>query len=288
MKKILLIIAAIAVLLSVFSGCSKNTSIDFDDNNQVTVDSNDYGDNKSKAEWFVTYDNCRIEELSEEGKEQENIVIPANFTSMSSGVFNNNTTIKTLTIKNPDFLIEENSFYGCTNLETVNLPKKLKIIPKLCFCECSNLESINIPDTVTKIEERAFSGCTNLSEVSLPDGLTSIEEAAFSYSNLNSIEIPGSVTKIDLDAFRYCDNLKTVVINEGVTTIEKTAFADCHVLTDVSIPKSVKSIDKSFARTGTLAEKYVRVNFRVVTGSWADLHFDEYANNGQYGEKITA
>lgn len=280
MKRIISILITIILVVGSFAGCKSNNN---NSNNNQSQNENE--NVVSDASWFITYDDVRIEGLSEEGEKQENIVVPANFSTASSLTFNNNEKLKSIKFENPDFELPENAFYGCSNLQKVSLPNNLKVIPKLCFCECINLSQIELPNSVTEIGERAFSRCEKLSELQFKTGLLTIDESAFSYSGLEIIELPNTISAIGADAFRYCDKLTSVKVNDGISAIGKTAFADCHHLKEVSIPESVNSIENSFSHTGTLSEEYDSLTIYVIEGSWADIHFSEYTNGGEYAEK---
>ncbi len=60
-----------------------------------------------------------------------------------------------------------NTFYLCSNLETVILPAGLQRIYYQAFRNCSNLRSITIPEGVTTIGNNCFYYCTSLKEVTV-------------------------------------------------------------------------------------------------------------------------
>ena len=60
-----------------------------------------------------------------------------------------------------------NTFEGCTNLESIVLPKNLIHIYYRAFRNCSKLTSINIPEFVTTIGETCFYGCKALRSVTV-------------------------------------------------------------------------------------------------------------------------
>ena len=121
------------------------------------------------------------------------------------------------------------SFYGCSNLRVLTLPKTLKSIS-----ECVNpvstsgygglykckLSSIVIPESCTKIGARAFYWCTSLKSVTLPSSLKRIEASTFYYCQaMNSITIPQDVMYIGSGAFSetsikevYCKALTPPVL----------------------------------------------------------------------------
>lgn len=57
-----------------------------------------------------------------------------------------------------DTIVHE-TFYGCSNLESVHLPENIKIIRDGAFADCYNLNHIVLPSMQTLVEPRAFEGC---------------------------------------------------------------------------------------------------------------------------------
>lgn len=118
----------------------------------------------------------------------------------------------------------------------------------LRFFGCSSLQSIDIPNGVTTIADSLFSVCINLERVTIPNSVTSIGNGAFfACIKLEQIDIPSSVTSIGNGAFRDCFKLKSVIIPPGVTSIGTLTFSSCRALTSITIPSSVTSIgDEAF------------------------------------------
>lgn len=67
-----------------------------------------------------------------------------------------------------------NTFEGCTNLESIVLPKGLTNIYYRVFYNCKKLKSVNIPEFVELIGDNCFYGCSALREVTVmnPDPST--------------------------------------------------------------------------------------------------------------------
>lgn len=111
------------------------------------------------------------------------------------------------------------------------------------FYGCENLQSIEIPESVTYIGSNAFYGCKSLKTVTLNEGLTIIKGSAFkNCTSLKEITIPQSVTSIGGSAFRECAALKKVVLTENISVIEDSTFDDCTALTNITIPEGVTCI----------------------------------------------
>jgi len=70
-----------------------------------------------------------------------------------------------------------------------------------------------------------------------------VKKAINSAGKFVSLDLSGSpLTTIPMDAFSECDNLTSVTIPNSVKSIEKGAFAGCASLTSITIPASVTSI----------------------------------------------
>ena len=71
----------------------------------------------------------------------------------------------------------DGAFYGCNNLQEIDLPSCINI-GESTFCSCPKLKSINIPVCQT-IGEEAFAYCGNLNAVSLPNTIQKLGYKCF-------------------------------------------------------------------------------------------------------------
>lgn len=111
----------------------------------------------------------------------------------------------------PNVRIMKKAFYGVPNLKKVTIQtNKLTEIGEDAFYGCDNLEDINIPDGVTRIGKSAFELNFSLRKINIPSSVTYIAENAFACAHLDSIDIPAGVTFIGRGAFWKCDKLKKV------------------------------------------------------------------------------
>ena len=179
--------------------------------------------------------------------------------------FQNNTTIKSITIPDSVTSIGNSAFYNCTNLTSIIIPDSVTSIGDSAFYNCINLMSIIIPDSVTTIGSNAFSGCTNLKynehndayylgnetnsyvvlaksknkdivSINIHEKTKIVYPSAFYDCNkLTSISIPDGVTSIGDSAFAYCRGLTSVTIGNDVTNIGSSAFSICDSLTSINI-----------------------------------------------------
>lgn len=140
--------------------------------------------------------------------------------------------------------INDNGFFNCTGLTSVDIPNTVTNIGINAFRECYALTSVNIPNTVTTIGSSAFQNCAALTSITLPNSITSISNTLFyACSSLASVVIPNSVTTIGSAAFFGCSNLSSVTIPNSVTLIRSQSFVNCSSLTSLTIPNSVTTIE---------------------------------------------
>ena len=124
-------------------------------------------------------------------------------------------------------------FEDCTTLTSITIPDSVTEISKGAFKNCSKLTSITIPDNVTDIGISAFYGCSSLTDIIIGSGVTSIGESAFSgCSKLTNVTIGNGVTSLGVSAFYKCSSLTSVTIPDSVTTIGVGCFAGCTNITE--------------------------------------------------------
>ena len=131
--------------------------------------------------------------------------------------------------------IEDNAFYRCQNLLTVDTHDGIRKIGKFSFLGCRSLRRINL-NSVVEIDSIAFFDCRNLEFVEIGDRLETIGNGAFRQcSSLQHLKLPSIIT-IGPAAFYYCKNLIDIEFSERLETIEKQAFQDCLRLQRIAIP----------------------------------------------------
>ena len=94
-----------------------------------------------------------------------------------------------------------NAFYGCTQLESITIPKSVEILEDKCFSECKNLKSIIFEENskLKFIGQECFRNC----------------------QLLKSITIPNNIVSLGFACFTKCDNLTVIVQNS-----EKLKYAN--------------------------------------------------------------
>lgn len=138
------------------------------------------------------------------------------------------------------------SFYGCSSLESVELPNTLIAIGDFAFCKCSALMEIDIPNSVTTVGEGAFMYCSGLKNVTIGESVSVIGDSAFYDCNsLGTVVLPESITEMGSRVFGSCDYLSSINIPMSFTTVPHMFVAGCGNLRSIVIPDSVTEIENS-------------------------------------------
>lgn len=136
------------------------------------------------------------------------------------------------------FIVEESTFYNCSNLTYVSLPNVEIFNGSGVFKECTWLTSIELPK-VREIGFDTFEKCYRLSYVSIPKAEI-IHGAAFSNcSNLSTIYCP-NVISIGGGVFYNCSLLISISLPK-ITYIARAAFSNCDYLKSIYVPSSMIS-----------------------------------------------
>ena len=220
-------------------------------------------------------------------------VIPESVRIIKNGAFNGHSRLESIKIPSSVTSIGEDewgvgAFEGCSGLKEISIPSSVSLIKNNSFRGCSALESIvvedgnrkydsrencnavietesgtlvagcsktKVPSGVVKIGHGAFYECGALKDFVIPQSVCAIEAEVFhGCSGLVDLMIPEGVKEIGAAAFRGCKGLRSVSLPEGLEKIGHRAFCECHSLESISIPGSVREIGLAvFAGCDSLA-----------------------------------
>ena len=170
----------------------------------------------------------------------------------------NDQTITELVIGGDVTSIGDRAYYGCTNLESVEIGEGVKKIGESAFAMCPNLKYVTIPSTMKTILPGAFAGDTSLSSLTFPKGNDNFYFLAGALYNSKGTrlisympgksysiyDMPDSIKYVDNYAFWGSKNLEKVYVSPNVETITPYDFAYCSGLRYIYLPSSVKRIEE--------------------------------------------
>jgi hypothetical protein len=139
-------------------------------------------------------------------------------------------------------------FQDCTGLKSITIPNSVTFIGSRAFSGCTGLTSIVIPNNVIGIGLDAFYGCTGLTNVTVGDGLdgfgyepfggcTSLKSIEVAEANTNLSSSGGVVYDKALSVLLFCPPGKdgAYTIPDSVGSIRYGAFAEANHLTTIAI-----------------------------------------------------
>lgn len=150
-------------------------------------------------------------------------------------------SIKSVTIPNSVVKICDAAFYGCKQLEGLELPERLEELGREICVDCLKLKSVTLPRNASISDDFAgFVGCYNLESFSgentSSDGRCFIANKrlyAFAPANLSEYTIPQGVTAISDRSFAKCDRVQKITIPSSVESLGNGAFYNCSSLSEV-------------------------------------------------------
>ena len=169
-------------------------------------------------------------------------------------------------------VIGDSAFFGCSDLNSIEIPESVKYIGRCAFYGCSKLEKIDLPEGLENLGSNAFYGCFKLKHIKLPEHMKrkprkkreiEVVEIAkdkdfFTFSDdgagvtgvsekkdrdIKTLYIPDGVKTVCNEAF-YGLRVHTVILPDGLESIQPRAFIKCVNFKRIFIPQSVKVIGK--------------------------------------------
>lgn len=279
MKKLITLLLAFAVIISVNTGCRKanseqngihvelkvdgNTSIYFkllDESTAEVVspyfhDRTEYSGIINIPESFVfrfnTYRVVAIAPYAFSGAEGDlEVTLPSSIERIEENAFNRARGITSLEIPNSVTEIGKWAFAN-SSFREIKLPNTLNELSANLFYG-SNLTHIEIPESVSVINNSAFEECWQLTEVKLPTQLSELRKNVFmNCVELKNIDIPNSLILLGTNAFGNCRSLEYFHFPDDIQVIKPSVLAGCTSIKEIMIPATVQGIDDhAFSNTG--------------------------------------
>lgn len=154
-------------------------------------------------------------------------------------------------------------WYGSRSaIAKVVIEKGVTSIPTETFWGCVNLTEVVIPYSVLEIGVGAFLGCTGLASIT-------VAQENLCYRSIDGVLFYAKDGVYALVQYPAGKRKTSYSVPKGVTSIEIWAFYGCTHLASVSVPASVKFINRAFAGCGSLVSIDVAAGnpfFRSVDG----------------------
>lgn len=259
------ILAILLALILIFAGCGGN-------NDPKPTGNNGGNGADSGSEAYFEWDGNYITGLSDKGRTQKTIVVPARCEGFTDAVFAN-SKVEEVRFEDDDDLEIGVAFMG-SSVRSVVLPAGVTELPMMAFQMCESLETVKLPEKLTELGTYAFSGCSSLTGVEFTgDQLTEISGNSFeNCAALKEIKIPNGVEKIGKYAFFGCKNLAKVELPETLKTVEGNAFGNT-ALTEVRLPEQITDLTLDGIAFG---ENTFTMTVFVKAGSWLDQNRDSW------------
>ena len=220
----------------------------------------------------IFYEEDFIMVLGQDGKyhlvawlsEDETAVLPVDFKGESyildSGVFNQNSVVKNLTISSGVSEIKEQAFLYTYSLENVVIESGITTIKDKTFYGCSNLTNITLPASLESIGLQAFYDCA--SSVYGDIKTVYFDGDIYSWMNIDFASLDSNPMYF-ADQIRFKENGEYVPLTSLVIPEETKVIKDyvCYKLNDIvslKLPVGIKDLG-SYNFSGITSLKYVEM-----------------------------
>ena len=190
-------------------------------------------------------------------------------TKIGNEAFLDCSSLTTLSFGSSLESIGSNCFEGCSKLETVTFEKTSKslILNNESFLGCTNLQSIDLKEGLTMIFSESFKQCTSLEKIEIPSSVTLLGASCFEGSGIHSISFPpySKVTVLDSSLFKGCSNLKDIQLHDTIKEIGTLCFAGTSIAKFVVPIKTTVIKDQAFNSCSALENFTIPENCKIET-----------------------
>ena len=231
--------------------------------------------NCGAKEFEFTVDSENIATITAYNGNKENLTLPTKLEGYSVKYIGNSAfqdkNIINVTIPEGYISIADDGFLYCNKLRSISFPNTLKSIGWTAFFCCDSLKELYIPKNVETIEVNAFGACRSIKNVVVDENNRYLD----SRNNCNAI--------IDTATNTLLCGFRTTVIPHNVTHIRRNAFF-ANFPEEITIPKSVKTIEREVFSGGYDSDKINDVYYTGSEEEWNAIDIDDY---GHYNFRLT-
>jgi len=210
-------------------------------------------------------------------------------TSVKNCAFEGIENLTEITLPKSIALLSKSVFYGCLNLEKINIENPECIADESCFLN-TKIRNLTIKDhfqSLLKIRNGfIFSDDLKTLEyftlavesVVIPEGVELIGSNCFSENQtLKNVKFPSTLKSIMKNAFTGCENIEEIILPEGLISIGERSFLDCKKLRKINIPESVNFFCDECLK-GTSIKNLSFKNTKIENGICYRIKKDENGN----------
>ena len=203
------------------------------------------------------------------------LVIPAEIGEYSTvciggNAFQNNSTLKSVTIPEGVTWIQGGAFEGCANLEKIVLPETLVEIGPDAFRGCPKLTDVTLPASVTQVGTAAFaesgqgtfqgSGAvydrrcfaeSTFETITLADGADISADHMFYETKASGVNLPGDLEVLGADAFANTENIHEIALPDTLRVIGESAFVNMRGLMKLNLPEGIEELPENMTASTT-------------------------------------
>lgn len=189
------------------------------------------------------------------------VTVPKSVNYIGSGAFENDVSIKKITIPASCKSIDDKAFSGCVNLKTVIFEGSVSIGDS-AFLNCVSLENVLFKNhsAEAKIGESSFANCFALTAINLPENTSLISKFAFlNCASLETVTLPKNAAVSDKAVgYMYDEKSNAYFLADG----ETEAYVSCYELyngkaVEWYAPRVGKAVSVNVVK-GSEGEKYAK------------------------------
>ena len=222
------------------------------------------------------------------------------------------STLHTIYVNGSINEINSQAYAGLSSVEKIVFehPEDIEIINSYAFYGCSSLESLNLPN-VSYIGDSVFFGCSNLDLVLGEDNIEHIGSKSFVGTNFldefdaNNDNVVDEFVVVNGTLIQYNGNEKHVVLDDSITAISGGAFSGNQTIESITFGKNITKISAGSLDSCTSLQSIILTSDSVASldaGTFDSLSndfvikvkaslFDDYKKDvywSLYGEQIVA
>lgn len=220
-----------------------------------------YTKTAAASEFIIKNDGSGKSYLSGYNGKGGTVTIPKNVSYIGSGAFENDVSVKKVTIPASCKSIDDKAFSGCVNLKTVIFEGNVKIGDS-AFLNCVSLENVLFQNNSSNVEigESSFANCFALTSINLPENTSLISKFAFGNCiSLETITLPKNTVVSDKSiGYMYDEKNDMYFLADG----ETEAYVSCYELYNGKAmewyaPKTGKAVSVNVVK-GSDGERYAK------------------------------